>query len=103
MRALPAEALALGSAHSEAGSVTVANFLHSLGVPDQNHIRQLAKMLKGPIEGRSGTCRCSTRGSERFETLACALRMEAGSPAPLRRPCPRGATLKHKLRAFRLE
>ena len=60
--ALPAEALALRSAHSEAGSVTVANFLHSLGVPDQNHIRQHAKMLKAPSEGAIGNMQMFNEG-----------------------------------------
>lgn len=46
MRALPAEAWAVRGAHSEAGTVTVANFVHYWAVHNQNHTRKLAKMLK---------------------------------------------------------
>ena len=51
MRALPAEAWAMRGAHSRAGTVTVANFVHYWAVHGQNHTRQLSKMLKAPIEG----------------------------------------------------
>ena len=54
MQGLPREALARSGTHHEAGTVTGENFVHYWAVHDQNHIRQLARMLKAPIEGAIG-------------------------------------------------
>ena len=42
--------------------VTVANFVHYWAVHDQNHARQLAKMLKAPIEGAIGNMQMFSEG-----------------------------------------
>lgn len=62
MKSLPYEALARSGTHSEAGQVTAANLLHYWAVHDQNHIRQLATMLKEPIEGAIGNMRMFNEG-----------------------------------------
>ena len=62
MRALLAEAWARRGAHSEAGTVTVANFVHYWAVHDQNHARQLSKMFKAPIEGAIGNMQMFNEG-----------------------------------------
>ncbi|MEO6398917.1 MAG: DinB family protein [Tepidiformaceae bacterium] len=64
MKGLPEAALARSGTHHEAGRVTGENFVHYWAVHDQNHIGQLARMLKAPIEGGIGNMQMFNETSE---------------------------------------